>query len=137
MTNDAMSSAFLGVGVAFPVHADADGQLALAHYEESVREAIWIVLGTAPGERVMRPDFGCGIHELVFSVNDTTTAGRASDAVRRALTLWEPRIELINVDAGSPPGDAATLLIRIEYRVRATNNVFNVVYPFYLDRGGP
>jgi phage baseplate assembly protein W len=137
MTDGELSSAFLGVGLAFPVHADADGQLALARHEESIREAIWIVLGTAPGERVMRPDFGCGIHELVFSVNDPTTAGRAAEAVRHALTLWEPRIELIDVDAATPPGQPATLLIRIEYRVRATNNVFNLVYPFYLDRGGP
>jgi phage baseplate assembly protein W len=127
--------AFLGRGWSFPVRAAADGSIEQADYEESVRQAVWIVLATAPGERPMRPDFGCGMHELVFSVNDTNTAGLVADRVRRALVLWEPRIDVLDVAVSSPPGDAATLEVRVEYRVRTTNNVFNLVYPFYLAQG--
>lgn len=125
---------FLGIGWAFPVRAE-DGQIALARYEESVRQAIWIVLGTAKGERAMRPDFGCGIHELVFAPADPSTAGRVAAEVRSDLLRWEPRIDVLDVRA-RVYGARALLAIEIEYRVRATNNVFNVVYPFYTE-GGP
>ena len=127
---------FLGVGWAFPVRRDESGDVALARHEESVRQAIWIVLGTAKGERVMRPGFGCGIHELVFAVDDAGTVGRVADEVREALTRWEPRIDILDVQVGPRPGEAATLLVAVRYRVRATNNVFNLVYPFYLERAG-
>jgi phage baseplate assembly protein W len=137
MTNGA-SSEFLGVGWAFPVQLVTDvgrgTRVATAAYEQRVRDSIWIVLGTARGERRMRPDFGCGIHDLVFGVGDARTTAAVGDAVREALLLWEPRIDLLNVQVASKPGDSTTLLIGIEYRVRATNNVFNVVYPFYLER---
>ncbi|HEY1370513.1 MAG TPA: GPW/gp25 family protein [Gaiellaceae bacterium] len=126
---------FLGVGWAFPVAPEADGAVALARHEESVSQSIWLILGTAPGERVMRPDFGCGIFDLVFSVANTTTAGLVTEEVRRALVRWEPRIDLLEVSAEPDPSQPATLAIRIGYRVRATNNVFNLVYPFYLERG--
>ncbi len=127
------SSDFLGVGWAHPVGAD-DGSVAVARYEDSVRQAIWLVLATSPGERVMRPDFGCGIHDLVFAPSNSASIGAAEQAVRSALLRWEPRIDVldVNVRADTP----ATLLIHIEYRVRATNNVFNLVYPFYLDQTG-
>lgn len=101
--------------------------------DESVRQSIWIILGTAPGERVMRPEFGCAIHDLVFAVSGATTAGRAVRAVREALVRWEPRIQVIDVRAGAAPGDPATLLVEVDYRVRTTNNQFNLVYPFYLE----
>jgi phage baseplate assembly protein W len=130
----AASGDFLGVGWDFPVRRDETGEIALARHEESIRQAIWIILGTAKGERVMRPDFGCGIHELVFGVNDAATAGRIADEVRDALVRWEPRIDVLDVQVGPRPGEAATLLVAIRYRVRATNNVFNLVYPFYLER---
>jgi hypothetical protein len=129
-----MSAEFLGSGWKFPISATADGQIDRAFYENSIRDAIWLILGTAKGERVMRPDFGCGIHELVFAVNSAGTAGRIANEVRQAMLLWEPRIDVQNVDAASRPDEPNTLMIRIEYRVRATNNVFNLVYPFYLDR---
>ena len=134
-----MASEFLGKGWNFPVQAEEKegekkGRIIRAKYEESIRQAIWLILGTAKGERVMRPDFGCGIHELVFSVSNATTAGLVAENVRRALILWEPRIELLAVEVATKPGEPNTLLIRIEYRVRATNNVFNLVYPFYLER---
>lgn len=124
---------FLGVGWAFPVRAE-EGRIALARYEESVRQAIWILLGTAKGERVMRPDFGCGIHELVFAPADPSTAGRVASEVRADLLRWEPRIDVLDVRA-RVDGARALLAVEIDYRVRATNNVFNVVYPFYLEGG--
>lgn len=103
------------------------------HDDESVRQSVWIILGTAPGERVMRPDFGCAIHDLVFSVSGATTAGRAVRAVREALVRWEPRLELRDVRAGADPATPGVLLVEIDYRVRTTNNQFNLVYPFYLE----
>jgi phage baseplate assembly protein W len=126
------TSAFLGVGWSHPISA-TNGLIERAAYEESVRQAIWLVLGTSPGERVMRPAFGCGIPDLVFGVNDSTTAGRVADEVRDALVRWEPRIDVLDVGAASDPDEPQTLLVRIDYRVRATNNVFNLVYPFYLE----
>ena len=140
-------SEFLGVGWSLPVGLRRatrrrEGQdvaydtIAEAAYEERVRQSIWIVLGTARGERVMRPDFGCGIHDLVFSVGDAATIARVGDEVRQALLLWEPRIDLLDVTVAADPAQPTTLLIGIEYRVRATNNFFNSVYPFYLERGG-
>ena len=128
-----MTKAFLGVGVGFPFQFDGAGAIATAQYEESVRQAIWIILGTSKGERVMRPDFGCGIYDLVFEVNSATTSGKVAQAVREALLVQEPRIDVRNVQVEAQ-GGAATLLIEIEYEVRATNNVFNLVYPFYLER---
>src|SRR6185503_18328571 len=97
---------------------DANGQIAMARHEESIRQSIWIILGTARGERALRPDFGCGIHDLVFAVNNASTAGLAAQTVRQALILWEPRIDLLDVQVTSKPGEANALLIRIDYRVR-------------------
>ncbi len=129
-----MTKAFLGVGVGFPIRPEANGALALAAYEDSVRQSILIILGTSPGERAMRPDFGCGLVDLVFEPNDATTAGHIADTVSEALLRFEPRINVVTVDVrrGS---EAEVLLIDIEYQVRATNNVFNLVYPFYLEQG--
>ena len=130
-----MREPFLGVGWAYPVAVDQAGELVLAEYEESVRQSVWIILGTSKGERVMRPDFGCGIYDLVFELNSASTAGAAAQAVREALLAFEPRIDVlgVNVQTGE---DEAVLLISIDYQVRATNNVFNLVYPFYLERSG-
>ena len=127
---------FLGVGWAWPVDATEDGEIALARYEESVRQSVWIILGTSPGERVMRPDFGCGLQDLVFSVGNATTEGLVAEEIRRSLIRWEPRLDLVDVQVAADPARAAVLLVRITYRVRATNNVFNLVYPFYLEQEG-
>ncbi len=124
---------FLGVGWRFPVAADDDGRIALADYEERIRQAIGIILDTAPGERVMRPDFGCGIHDLVFATHGAATVGRIAEAVRQALIRWEPRIDTLEVAADSDAEQPERLLIRIDYRIRATNNRFNLTYPFYLE----
>jgi uncharacterized protein len=128
-----MPKTFLGVGVGFPVTAP-DGAIAQAEYEESVRQSIWIILGTAKGERVMRPNFGCDIYDLVFEVNSPSTAGKVSQAVREALQLFEPRIDMLDVQVTSvSDSEGSKLLISIDYQVQATNNVFNLVYPFYLE----
>lgn len=123
---------FLGKGWNFPVTGQS-GHVLMADSEESIRQAIWIILATAPGERMMRPDFGCGIHELVFAVNDITTRTRVAQEVRQALTLWEPRVDLLNVTVETK-GRGELLLINIQYRVRSTNNLFNMVFPFYLEQ---
>ena len=128
-----MAKAFLGVGFGFPITLDSAGAIETAQYEESVRQAIWIILGTSKGERMMRPDFGCGIYDLVFEVNSASTAGRVAQAVSDALLVHEPRIDVRDVRV-EPQDGGATLLIDLEYQVRATNNVFNLVFPFYLER---
>ena len=128
-----MSRPFLGTGWSYPVKAGSDRAIQLAEYEESVRQAIWIILGTAKGERVMRPDFGCGIYELVFEVNSSSTAGRVAQEVRDALLMFEPRIDVLDVQVQAG-GDGEVMLISIDYQVRATDNSFNFVYPFYLER---
>ena len=128
-----MAKPFLGVGWGFPLTLDEHGFFETAEYEESVRQSIWIILGTAKGERVMRPDFGCGIYDLVFEVNSAATAGRATQAIRQALLLFEPRIDVLDIEV-QPAAGGEVLLISIDYEVRATNNAFNLVYPFYLDR---
>ena len=130
-----MAQDFLGVGWKFPVQLDDTGEIALARYETDIQEAIWIVLGTAPGERVMRPDFGCGIHEYVFAPNNTRTAGLIRHRVEAALALWEPRIDVEEIQVQPDPAEPALLSIEISYRVRATDSRFNLVYPFYLERG--
>lgn len=129
---------FLGRGWAMPVEIDLrTGCTATVAYEQDVREAIFIVLETARGERVMRPDFGCGIHELVFESMDSTMQQRVRSEVESALRRFEPRIEVLGVR--TDPVSAATdgrLAIELEYRVRKTNQVGNLVYPFYFREGG-
>lgn len=127
-----MSAKFLGVGWKFPPDLSG-GRAALAAGEESIHQSIWIILATAPGERVMRPDFGCGIHNLVFALSNGTTAGLIAFEVRQALLRWEPRIEVLDVRV--TPADER-LLVDVEYCIRATNSRFNLVYPFHLERGG-
>ena len=129
-----MGQEFLGTGWACPVTPQGtDKDIAVSQYEQDVREAILIILQTAPGEWVMRPDFGCGIHDLLFAVNNADTAASAAAEVREALIYWEPRIDILYVNV--TPGDdhESAILIELEYRVRATNNRFNLVYPFYLE----
>ena len=129
-----MPQSFLGVGWGFPVAPAAGGALDVAAYDESVRQAVWIVLGTAKGERVMRPDFGCGIHDLVFARNSASTAGQVTRSVKEALLLFEPRIDLLDVQVQAQNG-GEVLQISVDYRVRTTNNAFNLVFPFYLEQG--
>jgi len=123
---------FLGRGWKFPIEVDATGRIALSQYEDDIREALRIILLTSKGERVMRPEFGAGLHDFVFESMSATTIGRMQAAIRDALIKWEPRIQVISVDVEPEHGEIGKLLIDIEYRVRATNNRFNLVFPFYL-----
>ncbi len=123
---------FLGQGWKFPVNIDANGNMAVSLYEQDIRESVQVILSTARGERVMQPDFGCGIFDLAFAVLNTSTAGMIEESVRKALTLWEPRIIVENVSVSTDMAEEGKVLISIDYRVRATNNEFNLVYPFYL-----
>jgi hypothetical protein len=130
-----MTQEFLGVGWKFPVELNDAGEIGFSRYEEDIREAIWIILSTARGERLMRPDFGCGIHQFIFAPNDTRTAGLVRFHVEEALTRWEPRIELREVTVQASSRDPTLLLINIDYQVKANDSRFNLVYPFYLERG--
>ena len=129
-----MLADFLGKGWGYPVRPGPQTGVAASYGEQSVEDSIWIILATAPGERVMRPDFGCGIHRYVFALNDATTVGQVTKEVREALIRWEPRIDVLDVDT-EVRGRGEVLLINVHYRVRSTNNFFNLVYPFYLRVG--
>jgi len=115
------------------VNVGPTGKIKMSEYEVDIKEAIWITLGTSKGERVMRPDFGCGIHDYVFAPINASTLSQVESSVCEALTRWEPRIEILKVRASSDMADVGRLLISIDYRVRTTNNEFNLVYPFYLE----
>jgi phage baseplate assembly protein W len=137
--NDIPEKAFLGLGWAFPVSRTPQGEVALAAYEEDVRQAIVIILSTNHGERVMRPDFGAGLRALVFEPMTATTRSLVEHTVERALIEWEPRIDVLSVQASFDNDDPSRgrLLVDIQYRVRATNSFYNLVYPFYLLEGTP
>jgi len=122
---------FLGKGIKSPVGIK-EGKIATSSGEELIRESIMIILGTAKGERVMRPDFGCDIYELVFAPNNTSTATLISVYVKEALLKWEPRIEVLNVTVEPDKEDGNKLNINIDYLIKTTNTKKNLVYPFYL-----
>ena len=130
-----MGKEFLGRGWSFPVEPAPDG-LAFAAEEAKIQQSILIILGTARGERVMRPDFGSRLRELVFAPRTSSTSALAAHYVTEALTAWEPRIDVLRVQAGATDALSGVLEISIDYRVRATNSEFNLVYPFYLKEGG-
>ena len=125
---------FLGVGWKFPVDLDRRKGVAMSQFEENIEESILVILGTALGERVMRPDFGCAVHDLIFAPNNSNTHGLVIYYVKEALTKWEPRIQALKVVARADPDELARLDVSVEYQVIATNNVFNLVYPFYLQK---
>ena len=122
----------IGSGLAFPLQVDRRGGIALARDEQDIDQAIQLILGTAPGERPMRPEFGCGVHDFVFDSIDATTVGRMEDAIREALDRWEPRIQVQTVDFDLSGSDNGVLTIDIGFTVRATNTERNLVYPFYV-----
>lgn len=122
--------AFLGRGWAFPVAAEADGATALAQYEEDVRQAIRIILGTEKGERVMRPDYGAGLRAMLFEPIRTNTLALIRHRVEEALVLWEPRIDGVTVKVTAMP-EQGRIDIDVRYRVRVTNTFYNLVYPFF------
>ncbi len=122
----------LGTGWTFPLQVDNRGGISLSKGDDGIVGSIRIILGTARGERRMRPNFGCDIHTLVFAPNNATTWGLAVHYVEEALGMWEPRIEVMQVDPQPDPEDPSRLLINIKYRIKATNDARNIVYPFYL-----
>jgi Bacteriophage baseplate protein W len=128
---------YLGRGWSFPVRLQGRaGTIRLSEYEDDVRESIRIILTTSKGERVMRPDFGCGIHDLVFQVINTTTMTDIEDSVRSALAAFEARIDVVNVSVAADPGFEGKLTVSIDYVIRGTNNQLNFVYPFYIKERG-
>jgi phage baseplate assembly protein W len=129
--------AFLGSGWAFPVGVMVDGAPTMSAFDEDVRQAIVIILGTSPGERVMRPDFGAGLDDFVFEPVNPTTMTRVRNRVHDALVDWEARIDVLEVTVDTDADVRNRLNIAVDYRVRATNALHNLVYPFYLDEGTP
>jgi phage baseplate assembly protein W len=129
-----VARSFLGRGWKYPVEVDRSGGIAQSEDDEAIRQSIFIILGTAPGERVMRPNFGCSLHDLVYAPNNLNTASLAVHYTIEALSKWEPRIEEIEASADPAPDDPNRLNISIKYKVRATNNSRNLVYPFYIRR---
>ena len=128
---------FLGRGWSMPVALDPrTGRVAFAEYEDDIRQAIFIILETAPGERVMRPQFGCGIHDLVFASLDSTTLQRIRSEVEDSLRRYEARIDVLNVGVDDAATTEGRLIVEIEYRVRKTNQIGNLVFPFYFREGG-
>lgn len=131
-----MKKLFLGVGLKFPFKINKEGSIDIISYEDGISEAIKIILQTVPGERVMRPEFGCGINEYVFSVINKSNLLQIQNEVERALTLYEPRIIVENISARLEDSHGSTLLINIDYIVKNTNARHNMVYPFYLREKG-
>lgn len=127
-----MANPIIGCGWNFPPRLNERGTMALTADDNEIEQAIRIILGTAPGQRVMRPEFGCRIHELVFAPNNSATAGLAGRYVVEALGRWEPRIELQRVDVTPDVDVPEKLLVSIEYRVAATHSNRSLVYPFYV-----
>jgi phage baseplate assembly protein W len=125
---------YLGKGWKYPVEVDRGGGIAMSELDESIRQSIHVILGTAPGERVMRPNFGCGIHDLVYAPNNLNTASLAAHFCIEALGKWEPRIEEVEAHADPSDDDPNRLDIAIKYKVRSTNTSRNLVYPFYIRR---
>jgi phage baseplate assembly protein W len=127
-----MTGVFVGRGLAYPMRVGPTGALALTGGDEEIAEKMRLILGTSPGERPMRPDFGCPIFEHVFSPADPATLGRIAFEVRAALTTWEPRVEITDVDVRPDAGQQTLLYIDVTYSVRDTNDTRNLVFPFYV-----
>lgn len=134
-SNAADARGFLGVGWKFPLQVTPDGRIAQARHEQRIEEAIYLILSTARGERPMLPDFGCGIHEIVFAENSSRTIALVVHLVREALVRYEARVDVLDVHAESSVEQPNLLLIRVNYRVRSTNSIGNLVYPFYIRDG--
>jgi uncharacterized protein len=126
-----MAEQFVGSGWSFPLRIGPTGGIALVSGEKEIEESIRLVLSTAPGERPMRPDFGCAIHDLVFAPVNEETAGRIQHEVYLSLDRWEPRIEVVDVEV-TVGAEESTLLIDVRYSIRGTNNPRSLVFPFYV-----
>lgn len=127
-----MTKEIVGQGWVFPPQVGAQGGIALTHTRNEIDQAIHIILSTSPGERVMRPTFGCRLHDLIFAPNNSHTAAQAQRYVEDALGMWEPRINVMQVQVRQDPNADHTLLIEIQYEIKATHDQRSLVYPFYL-----
>jgi phage baseplate assembly protein W len=128
---------YLGRGWSFPVRLrEREGTVRMSEYDQDVRESIWIILSTSKGERMMRPDFGCGIHDMVFEAISAGTLAEIEEQVRVALAAFEPRIDVVQVSAESDDLLQGRLRVSIDYLIRGTNNQLNLVYPFYIRERG-
>jgi uncharacterized protein len=136
----------IGRGWRFPVKPDSRGRLRYLGPEpernavdadggEKIRQSIWLILSTAPGERLMMPSFGCGIHDLVFEPNSAALRGTIQAKILESLQRWEPRVDVLDVRVDSPTQASNVLNIRIDYRIRANNSFYNLVYPFFISEG--
>ena len=133
MSKDELNeNVIIGRGWVFPPRLGPQGEIALTHAQNEIEQAIWVVLSTAPGERVMRPRFGSRLHELVFAPNNGETAATARRYVEEALGMWEPRIEVMEVRVRNDFGNGNYLLIEMSYLIKATHDQRSLVYPFYL-----
>jgi len=131
-----MNKLFLGTGVHFPFTIDKTNSLSLVSNEDDIKEAIYIILNTAPGERVMRPEFGCGINNYVFSVINTANLIQIENEIEKALLLYEPRILIEEIKASANESEEGYLNITINYQVKSSNSRQSIVYPFYLREKG-
>ncbi len=126
---------FIGTGFRFPIRINGRGGLSWSSGPERIQDSIWIIITTALGERVMRPRFGAGVSNFVLNSNSLVVRTQLADAIKRALVEWEPRIELEGVRVDEVPEQASQVLIGIDYRLRETNELFNMVYPLYVQEG--
>ena len=132
MNDNRFNKEFLGQGLSFPLQINPRGEIALVGGVQDIEQSIHIILSTAPGERVMRPEFGCRIHELIFAPHNTATEGLMIYYVEQALKRWEPRIDVLAVVISADPTEDGVLLIEIRYRVKDTHSERSIIYPFYL-----
>jgi phage baseplate assembly protein W len=130
-----VASDIIGQGIRFPLQVGPDGGIAASSGETALQESIWLILGTARGERQMEPRFGCGMHDAVFEPNSPGTHAAIAHQVHGALTEWEPRIDVLDVRVDAPAEEENVLLVRVDYRVRSTNALGNLVYPLYIREG--
>lgn len=126
---------FLGQGFKFPIRINGRGGLSYVSAEQSISESIWIIINTPLRSRVMEPEFGCNIHDYLFAPNNPNTVAAIVHGVQKSLVRYEPRVDILDVQAKSHPESLNVLLINIDYRVRANNAMHNLVYPFYINEG--
>ena len=127
------SRKFLGTGLGFPLRTDARGKLAMVSGAQDIAESIRIILGTHPGERVMRPTFGCRAHELLFEPRTPGTISLLKEYIYEALRMWEPRINIVQVNVISADDQPGALIAHIEYEIKATHDTRSIVYPFFIE----
>ena len=128
-------SDIIGQGWSFPIKVNAKGGLDWSNGPDRIQAAIWIILSTTTGERLMLPSFGAGIKDYVFESNSELICAQLQSGIQKALTQWEPRIQVVSVQARPSTEQDSLVLVSIDYQIRDTNELFNMVYPFFLTEG--